>query len=409
MGKRNTFTKALKVLLLFAAGLVGFSGSTHSQQIVYQTVTALGFGITKQIAIANSISNGVAQVNGEVIASSTKMKTLDFSSSGGDDLSMRKIEESIRRKTKGVVKNWRILKIGGEPQNFVVTTEVVVVKLKKSNQLLRLKLAVVPKTADSDKRETVLLTENLSHKLVTSRKFAILDRNNSIEIAKQLSWLRKSGSIEDQVRLGAEVAPDLLVVCSVRKASRSNRKIYAIAKIEVIDYTTRQVKFSEVKTFPLKRSDDFSNDRRISFLARGFLKAIISHVYPPVIVSLRENLITISQGKEFFSIGEKVEINEKAGKIKDPYTNEIIGQDFVTVAEGIITYVDSRISKASVKNGASLSLMGVAKRSYVVSAAKNQSPNSQISRPAHNAINTPEFGESDLFGSGESDLFGSKK
>jgi hypothetical protein len=126
-------------------------------------------------------------------------------------------------------------------------------------------------------------------------------------------------------------------------------------------------------------------------------------------VSLRENLITISQGKEFFSIGEKVEINEKAGKIKDPYTNEIIGQDFVTVAEGIITYVDSRISKASVKNGASLSLMGVAKRSYVVSAAKNQSPNSQISRPAHNAINTPEFGESDLFGSGESDLFGSKK
>lgn len=355
--------------------LLMLSQHAAAQKITIVTVNAQGYGATKAEALADAVVNGIAQVNGEAVASSMKMKTKDFASSDGTETSSRSIEESISRKTKGVVRSWRQIElVGSGAGDYNASVEVNVVVLKKSVQLSRIKIAVVPPSGDR-MEATRALNEELTNLLTSSRKFAIMDRRNEGAIASQLDRIRKGGSIEDQVRLTGEVAPDVIAVTGARITSGSGSKRYAEATLEIIDYASRQVKFAAKKRLPLKAGNDTSNRRRIAMLAKGLSRAVLETMYPPTIVGASDGFVTIAQGSDFFAVGDKLVVKKMGAALKDPHTDEFLGYDQSDIGTAVIVFVDKRISRAKVDGTPAFDNIGIVNRAYQVARTGQSSGN----------------------------------
>ena len=331
---------ACGLLLAMAATLAG------AQQITIVSVTANGFGKTEAEAMTSAVINGVAQVNGEAIASSMRVKSTSTSSDAGTT-GERTIEKDIARRTQGVVKSWR--KISLEPASgggFSASASVSVAVLNRSEQLKRMKLAVVP-SRSGDPKYTAAMAEELVQQLTTSRKFAIMDRKNNEAIADQMQRIaRGGGAIEDRVRLISEVAPDFLAIVSAELLGGSSGRQSLVGRLEIVDYATRQVKFSEKKSFPLRTGDDASNARRVGILSKGLSRAVLQTLYPPTLVGFEDNEITIAQGSDFFSMGDKLVVKRMGNALRDPHSGEFLSYDHSDIGRAEVTYVDARITKA---------------------------------------------------------------
>lgn len=373
---RHSVIRLLAVCRLsLALTLLMVSNHASAQKITIVTVNAQGYGATKAEALADAVVNGIAQVNGEAVASSMKMKTKDFASSDGTETSSRSIEESISRKTKGVVRSWRQIElVGSGAGDYNASVEVNVVVLQKSVQLNRIKIAVVPPSGDRTEA-TRALNEELTNLLTSSRKFAIMDRRNEGAIASQLDRIREGGSIEDQVRLTGEVAPDVIAVTGARITSGSGSKRYAEATMEIIDYASRQVKFAAKKRLPLKAGNDTSNRRRIAMLAKGLSRAVIETMYPPTIVGVGDGFVTIAQGSDFFAVGDKLVVKRMGAALKDPHTDEFLGYDQSDIGTAVVVFVDKRISRAKVDGMPVFDSMGIVNRAYQVARTGQSSGN----------------------------------
>ena len=373
---RHSVIRLLAVCRLsLALTLLMVSNHAAAQKITIVTVNAQGYGATKAEALADAVVNGIAQVNGEAVASSMKMKTKDFASSDGTETSSRSIEENISRKTKGVVRSWRQIElVGSGAGDYNASVEVNVVVLQKSVQLNRIKIAVVPPSGDRTEA-TRALNEELTNLLTSSRKFAIMDRRNEGAIASQLDRIREGGSIEDQVRLTGEVAPDVIAVTGARITSGSGSKRYAEATLEIIDYASRQVKFAAKKRLPLKAGNDTSNRRRIAMLAKGLSRAVIETMYPPTIVGVGDGFVTIAQGSDFFAVGDKLVVKRMGAALKDPHTDEFLGYDQSDIGTAVVVFVDKRISRAKVDGTPVFDSMGIVNRAYQVARTGQSSGN----------------------------------
>lgn len=355
--------------------LLVISNHAAAQKITIVTVNAQGYGATKAEAMADAVVNGIAQVNGEAVASSMKMKTKDFASSDGAETSSRSIEESISRKTKGVVRSWRQIElVNSGAGDYNASVEVDVVVLKKSVQLNRIKISVVPPSGDRTEA-TSALNEALTNLLASSRKFAIMDRRNEGTILSQLDRIREGGSIEDQVRLTGEVAPDVIAVAGARITSGNGSKRYAEATLEIIDYASRQVKFAAKKRLPLKAGNDTSNRRRIAMLAKGLSRAVIETMYPPTIVGAGDGFVTIAQGSDFFTVGDKLVVKRMGAALKDPHTGEFLGYVQSDIGFAEIVFVDKRISRAKVDGTPALDKIGIVNRVFQVARTGQASGN----------------------------------
>lgn len=353
--------KIIGLLLCLCCGLV------QAQQISIVSVTANGMGRTEALALSDAVVNGVAQVNGESIAASMRMTTSSSSNSTGQEALARNIEEEITRRTKGVVKSWNPVNVAATGVgDFGATVVVNVVVLNRSEQLKRMKLAVVS-SQRGDSKLTLDLIDDLAQNLTTSRKFAIMDRRNQAAISDQMGRIRRvGGSLEDQVRLTGELAPDFLAIVTVDALSRGAGRLLATGTLEVIDYSSRQVKFSEKKSFPLKEGDDASNRRRISLLGKGLSRAVIQAVYPPTVIGAEDGFITIGQGSDFFSKGDALVLKKIGAAVRDPHTGEFLSNDQADIGKAQITYVDARIARAKLNEPVNLDPKLLANRKYQV-------------------------------------------
>jgi hypothetical protein len=338
-----------------------------AQQVMIVSVTANGYGRTEAQALSDAVINGVAQVNGETVAASMRVTTTSTASTSGGESGRRTIEEDIQRRTRGVVKAWKPVSVNATGAgDFSATAQVSVAVLKRSEQLKRMKLAIVP-SRRGDPALSATLAEEVVSNLTTSRKFAIMDRKNNDAIASQLNRIRTGGgAIEDQVRLTGEVAPDFLVVVTLDPVGRNSAKPSVVGSLEVIDYSSRQVKFSEKKSFPFKVGDDSSNRRRIAMLGKGLSRAVIQTVYPPIVVGMDEGFITIGQGSDFFNKGDVLVVKKMGNAIRDPHTGEFLSNEQTEVGKAEITYVDERIARAKVSGGIQLDPKLIADKKYQV-------------------------------------------
>lgn len=354
----------IKLSLSFLIALLLFVPSVFGAQISVVTVTATGFGQNEPEAISNAVINGIAQVNGESIASSIKIKKVTLSGTNSNTQSARLIEKDLEQKTKGVVKSWKKISSTVSNQSFTANVLVQVYSLKKSDQLKRIKLAVVSQDNRSDDLSSHLIN-GLINTLTSTRKFAIIDRKNNEAINSELNAIRANkGSIEDQVRLGASVAPDYIAIAISRIMQDRNNESILEGSIEILDYATRQVKFSERKTIKLRSTDQANLNRQSNLLAIRLARVIVETLYPPIVIGVDEDGITISQGSDFFTKGDKCVIKERRNALRDPYTKEFLGYETVDIGEAEITYVDKRLSKAKLQSATQFDLEKMADKKY---------------------------------------------
>ncbi len=266
---------------------------------------------------------------------------------------------------KGVVKGWRKISLTGTRGDFSSEVEVSVYKLKKSAQLDRLRVAVVAPENEAN-AATSSLIEEMTRLLTSSRKFAVLDRRRGKAIQNQLDRIRAGGALEDKARLAEEVAPDVIAVMEVVTRPNAKGRLIAEASIEVIDYATRQIKFAEKKRLPLKNGDDAANSRRMGMLAKSLYRIILETTYPPLIVAASGDVVTIGQGSDFFTNGDKVVIKLIGKTFRDPHTQEYLGSEQEDVAEAQVIYVDKRISKARLISQSRITIVNFVRSEYRV-------------------------------------------
>jgi hypothetical protein len=366
MGYLNVF----RPLFLFVGGLM-LALNVHASRLSDVDVTSMGFGTSEAQAIQDALINAIAQVNGEAVVASSQLRETSMTKASSDGTSSREIQrqiaEEINRKTRGVLKSWNV---GGvsktESGDFAATVNAKVVVLERSQQLDRLKLAVVsPKAAAQPYTEQ--LVSGVTRELTTSRKFAVMDRKNSEVIEAQLDNIRKGrGQIADQVRLISEVAPDVLVVLRVETADRGGGKQSAFGLVEILDYSTRQVKYSDRKPMIIDDSKPSSVANRMAVLSKMITRSILETAYPPTVVGQTGTTVTIAQGKDFFNVGDQVILFRLGKELRDPHTGEFLSNEREQVGAGEIVYTDTRISQAKLSGDVKLDSFSLANKKIVV-------------------------------------------
>lgn len=348
------------------------SMSVHAADIEEVPVTSMGFGGSPAEAIQDAIVNAVAQINGESVAAAMQLKEsskTQVSSDGkaGREMS-REMEESISRKTRGVVVSWQVVsQEKTDAGDYSAKVSARIARLSRSAQLSRMKLAVVW-SKSGDEGLSAQLMESLVRQLTSSRKFALIDRKNNAAIQDQMSRIRRGeGRVADQVRLtGAEV-PDYLAIVHVVNQNKSGSKSYAYGHLEIVDYSSRQVKFSDRKLMVLDANKSGSIPIRMNVLAKSLSRSVIESVYPPTVVAVSEQDFTIGQGKDFFSKGDEVVVFELGKALKDPATNEFLSRERNELGKAIVTYADARITKAKLSGNHAFNPRLIAQGSYIVS------------------------------------------
>ena len=350
-------------ILVACAISIFFGPVAFAQKISSVAVTATGIGSSEDVAITRALVRAISQVNGESIASATKLSTLteetassntDGSVSGGFS-KKESLERAIENKVKGVVKSWRKVSQrsmkSGEVE-VVVNAEIFV--LQRSKQLDRLKIAVVGGVRSNTEFGKLVLNY-LTDDLVKSRKFAVMDRKNAVAIEEQLTRIKSGGgAIEDQVRISAELAPDLLAILSTELVGKGTPRQRVTVSMEVVDYASRQIKFSERKS-RLVKPDSYS---RIDMMARGVAKGIyrtvIHTAFPPLVVGATGSEITIAQGSYYFSRGDRLTLVRLGDAVRDPHTGEFLSHTRSNLGEAEVIYTDLRISQAKLIGSSSL-------------------------------------------------------
>ena len=363
---RSNCRPASGLLHLMAALLLWSSGLVHAQKIEFVNVTATGHGATAAQAVLDALTQAIAQVNGESIASDVRLRVHSVTQDG-QRRSEKRFDKEISRETDGVVRSWReIRSTMGAAGVHEAVVEAAVVVLTRSPQLERMKVAVVPRFADPPSTTTTLVGE-LTSLLTSSRKFAVMDRRNQSAVQAQLERIRSGGTREDQVRRAAEVAPDVIAVVDTKVFRSGLGRQTLEARLEIVDYATRQIKFSEVKRLPVDLEDPRATSARIRILARGLSRALLDTVYPPLIVGADGLYVTIAQGSDYFSVGDRLVVRRLGAAIRDPHTGEFLGFEHVDLGEAEIVYTDKRVSKGQLVSPIDIDVEGIAAKAYRVS------------------------------------------
>jgi hypothetical protein len=352
------------VVAVIGVGFMWCAPAVHAGQLDVVSVTATGFGSSAASATIDAVRNGVASVNGERIESTERVRKSSTSATGAETQGSRSIDEDIRRTTNGVVKSWRALSTQPSDGGYQATVQVGVVVLRQSEQMKRIKIAVVPAHAPAD-ASTAALVDGITTDLVESRKFAILDRQQKEAIEKQMAQIRGGTQIEDFARLSSGVAPDFLAIVTTGTSAGSGEGATQIrAQLQVIDYSSRQIKFAEQKSINVKANDRFPTSKRLLGVAHTLSRDLLQSIYPPLIVGNDNGTLTIAEGSSYFKVGDKCSVRLIESTLQDPYTKEFLGYKSSEVGTATITYSDARVSQATLDNPQPLDAGRVAARKY---------------------------------------------
>jgi hypothetical protein len=352
--------------------LVATSPARTEARIGYRTVEATGNGATVEQAINRALVSGITQVNGAAIASRARSSlSAETKTVGGKQVSQstKQFQEAISKKTKGVVKSYEILS-QGRPKGsslYRVKLSVTVATYKKSAQLNRLRMAVVPFRIDKSiarsklaQRFEPIIRRGLENYLTQTRRFAMLDRSFLEEQGKELSFLTTAGvAQEEMARIGNRAGTDYIVTGVLEKAYSYNKKfkmrttgqviktpqIGARITYRILDVASTQVKFASTdKIHRESGSMDDAADRLSTILGQKILNAI----FPVYVLSVDGDMLTLGQGGDTIKKGAIFSLVKLGEEIIDPYTRESLGQSEKNVGSVKIVDTQSRLSTAKV-------------------------------------------------------------
>jgi len=325
-----------------------------SQTVDVIAVIGKGTASDRSEAVSRALIEAVGKVNptavsaiDQVAKSSKKKTTKTENVTLNESERTTEIDREFHQVTKGVVKSWNIVsEILNAQSLFEVIVAAEVFRLKDSPQLSRKRVSVIS-GENIDKNLNKILSAAVSESLTKSRKFAVLQDNNRIEIQNFIQNIGVNGRVEDLVKLQGTAAPELVIVVELDELVESGSRLRGRISIEVIDYGSGQIKYQNSSPILPKVGDMASAYRRLKIMGSELGKQLISHIYPPLVVGWNGETMTLGLGDGFFNVGEVIQVYESLGGLRDPYTGEFLEENLRPLCKAVIKDVTSRVALAS--------------------------------------------------------------
>ncbi len=371
--------------------------------IVTSSVKAVGYGNSYSEAIQNALVNAVAQVKGITIqAKRVFQKRLSqvAMSTNGKSSHIVAIDDSTRSRvasaTGGLIDHFKILgvkKLSRYEYRAVVRAYFSHYKAPGHNPRNRRTLAVLPFAYKSSytfkgipisgKALSERITQSIINKITQTRKFSVLDRQNSryYEFEKEFLLSGNTDPIE-LARLGKRLGADYFIIGQMLDfgidtqkgnpligAIDSSHEAYATINYRILNIPIQQIKWAGTIdiTFelPSTRRAESLVAKAGDKIAQVLVEQILFNIYPPKIIRVAGKKVVLNVGGNFFHSGERFGIYALGKKMYDPYTKEFLGRDEQKIGELEITRVLPKISYARI-------IKGRAKRGAILRRLQNQ-------------------------------------
>ena len=347
--------------------------SVANAQIIYRDVVASGNGEDTSAALLDAIENAIGQVDGMKMSAATSMSMSEMTRGNTTTLE-QDFKQNIERLTRGVVKSYSVLESNTNAVSgrSFVKIKAVIPTYKTSDQLKRLKLAVIPISVvgnASSRPEAINFAENVSAALeaylTQSRKFAMIDRRYSSTSNRELSRVNaRNAPIEETVKVGVRVGADYIVLAALKEFSaqqvqqqrvtgRVVSRLSAPVSIDVrvIDISTGQIKFAQTYMNPGRLHNNMSLTQYAADIGADIGQVINSAIYPIAVISASAGQVTLNQGGSTVQVGRVYRLVSLGQNLVDPYTKESLGQEEREVARIEIISVTDRTATAKVLAG----------------------------------------------------------
>jgi len=360
-----------------------------------QVVDATGYGVNRNLAIADALVQGLRQATGVSIESREVMQSLagrvSTSDANGDE-SATSFEVARRGdlslQTKGLVSRYDILDLQQEPDgSFRADVSVHILKYEKPGLPAdsRRTLAVMP--FHSDKRSFSLLGDNtpasrveaelrnrILDQFTQSRRMNVLDREFGAEFQEEKAlWLSDDAALAEKAKAGNVLGADYIVVGNIRNVrSTKHVKTLQLTGETIVSYSgsaqldykiilaaTRQVKWSD--SINLKFSDGdiramlnkygSSQAGITAQLADELAQKALANIYPMRVVAVKGKTVVLNQGGKTLQKGDRLDVYFLGEEMFDPYTKESLGQMEEKIAVVEVVRVNAKTTYANVVDG----------------------------------------------------------
>ena len=354
-------------------------------QIKTVHVTATGFGSTYSEAVQDALVNAVAQVRGIGIKAQKeyqqRLRQVTISVNGKSSADIRLKDgtySKVSSATGGFVKRFDVLSVRRvSPHEYEAKVRAYFDKYKSPgfNPRNRRSLAVLPfetKKAYAvgdmvigGKELSRRITQAVVSKLTQTRKFTVLDRENSDYYRFEKRFLLSGDSDPMELaRLGRRLGADYFVIGQILDFGIRQERIssligpagsdtgaiqgYATVAYRVLAVATQQIKWSDTfdVVFPLPKKERaesllvMAGDQ----IAQILTDQLIYNIYPPKIVDVQGRRVIVNMGGNTLHSGERFVVFGLGKRLKDPYTGESLGREEVRRGEIEITRVTSKVA-----------------------------------------------------------------
>ena len=190
----------MKTLLTFAFAVLSAALFAQSGRIQYVSAEGVGVGDDEPRALREALLSCVSQVNGVALDSKQTAETLGVMENSQNYV-REKFQEQISQLTRGVVASYSIVSVSAAPDSKVrVAVSAKIAKYDSGVGADRLRIVVAPFSTAAESYDldgkvcssadvARQLNQAMVNRLVATRKFAVLDRENSAAILSEKSLM----------------------------------------------------------------------------------------------------------------------------------------------------------------------------------------------------------------------------
>lgn len=390
--------KKLAVILMVVLSLA----AAQAENVVSREVK--GRGATRDLAIKNALYEAVSQVQGVIVRTGTSESGAYV---GNVDVTREEVKKSIEMESvsvramgtvtltqaEGLIKSYEVLSESQtDDGNYEVMVKAEVYDYSSPLANTKTPLAV----SDVEVEQTFCtfgnmrfpaaqvsrqFSDTLTNQLNASGKFNMLDRSYAEAFAKERSlWKSGDTDLQEKAKLGNVQGAEYLLAGRIRRVGISliERVMPAtgqvaaeyeglfVAEFRLFVAATRQIAYIgqyrlELKTEDVKRlipkwetgEVDFDElkDLLLERGARLIAEDMLEQMYPVRVAVAESNMLILDQGAGRVQPGDIYTISQAGQEIRDPQTQELLGQTETTLAQIEVQQVLPRFSYAAIVEG----------------------------------------------------------
>jgi curli biogenesis system outer membrane secretion channel CsgG len=362
----------LRLLAFLMYCLAGLPAQAQTQ-IIIREVIATGNGGDISSATVDAIESAIGQVGGMRISSATSLSMSEVTRNGTTNFE-ESFKQNIEKLTRGVVKTYSVLESGTSPGSgrAFVKINAKIPSYKPSEQLKRLKLAVMPMTISGSAKgnsDAANFAESVSSSLeaylTQTRKYAMIDRRYTDKSNRELAGVNaRNAPIEETVKVGVRIGADYIVLAAIKEFSSQQMQQQRVTgrvvgrtvapvgiDVRVIDIASGQIKFAQTYNNPGRLPSSVSLGQYAADIGADIGQVISTAIYPVAVVGGAGDEITLNQGGDTVQVGRVYRIVSLGKNLVDPYTHESLGPEEREIAQAEVVSVTDRTAVAKVISG----------------------------------------------------------